>query len=426
MPDAFTVLWTQDTCRALRGAGRAGECPPVAFSGVHTSLPAWSRARAGDEVYAVHVNKGAVFVVTRLRVLDRERGDCCGPASTSWDGPAFPGHGDWSMLGADGCGAEAVHVDATAVRFDTRIPGDLLAELTWRNLRGRIRGLKHVVDGRLEHSISLHGFYRLTPESAEELAKLVEATLRDADVLSERWVDRLSGVAGHGRRRHGGTKARRHGGTEARRGTSPGAGRHGSGSRAPPRPAVGPSEGRGRIRWRAVGTRTSWRTQTTTRTRPTPPDRSRASTRVPRNRRRSPRRRPPWRGAAAPRTPKTSPTTKPGRSGRTPTRTRTRRNRTTEHARNKQVRAAAVSPTDALLISDGGRRGGRQMAEPPPHEPGSARSGLGARKLQGRGGEARGLGVGGRASRPYTSMCEPMTTVRSRGSPKCSAASAVM
>ena len=39
MTDAFTVLWTHDTCRALRRTGRAGERPPVAFSGVHSSLP---------------------------------------------------------------------------------------------------------------------------------------------------------------------------------------------------------------------------------------------------------------------------------------------------------------------------------------------------------------------------------------------------
>ncbi|MGW1761363.1 hypothetical protein [Streptomyces mirabilis] len=178
MPDAFTVLWTHDTCRALRKTGRVGERPPVAFSGVHSSLPAWSGARVGDEVYALHVNRCAVFVVSRMRVIDRERRDCCGTAPETWQDPAFPGHGDWSMLGAGGCGAAAVHVDATPVRFDTPIPGNLLAGLTWRNRRGQTRGLKYVVDGRLERSASLQGFYRLTPESADELAKVVGNALR--------------------------------------------------------------------------------------------------------------------------------------------------------------------------------------------------------------------------------------------------------
>jgi hypothetical protein len=77
------------------------------------------------------------------------------------------------MLGANGCGAEAVHVDATPVRFDVTVPGDLLARLTWRNRRGQTRGLKYVVDGRLESSVSLQGFYRLTPEAADALAEVV-------------------------------------------------------------------------------------------------------------------------------------------------------------------------------------------------------------------------------------------------------------
>ena len=173
MPDAFTVLWTHDTCHALRKGGRTGERPPVAFSGVHTSLPAWSGAQAGDEVYALHVNRCVVYVVSRMRVVDRERGRCCGAAPADWREPAFPGHADWSMLGAGGCGAAPVHVDATPVRFDVPVPGDLLPTLTWRNRRGRTRTLKHVSDGRLERSISLQGFYRLTPESAEELAAVV-------------------------------------------------------------------------------------------------------------------------------------------------------------------------------------------------------------------------------------------------------------
>ncbi|WP_261399094.1 hypothetical protein [Streptomyces misionensis] len=125
-------------------------------------------------MYALHVNRCEVFVVSRMRVIDMGRGDCCGTAPATWREPAFPGHDDWSMLGAGGCGATAVHVDATPVGFDTRIPGDLLPTLTWRNRRGQTRNLKYVVNGRLEHSVSLQGFYRLTPESADALARVVE------------------------------------------------------------------------------------------------------------------------------------------------------------------------------------------------------------------------------------------------------------
>lgn len=142
MPDAFTVLWTQDTCRALRKEGRVGERPPVAFSGAHQSLPAWSTAKTGDEVYALHVKQCEVFVVSRMRIVDRERGECCGAAPVNWQDSSFPGHYDWRMLGAGGCGAEAIHVDGTPVRFDQQVPGELLEQLTWRNQRGKTRGLK--------------------------------------------------------------------------------------------------------------------------------------------------------------------------------------------------------------------------------------------------------------------------------------------
>lgn len=108
-----------------------------------------------------------------MRVIDVERRDCCGPAPASWQDPAYPGHDDWSMLGAGGCGAQAVHVDATPIRFDVHVFGELLTRLTWRNRRGQTRGLKYVVDGRLERSTSLQGFYRLTPGAAEELAEVV-------------------------------------------------------------------------------------------------------------------------------------------------------------------------------------------------------------------------------------------------------------
>ncbi|MFE1321417.1 hypothetical protein [Kitasatospora phosalacinea] len=180
MPDAFTVLWTHDTCRALRRAGRVGQRPTVAYSGIHGSLPPWSGASAGDEVYALHVNRCEVFVVSRMRLTDPAGGDCC--ATTPAGGT---GHDDWWMLGADGCGATPVHVDSTPVDFDTRVPGELLERLTWRNQRGRTRGLKHVVDGRLEHSVSLQGFYRLTPGSADELAALLAATGGRGEDLAE-------------------------------------------------------------------------------------------------------------------------------------------------------------------------------------------------------------------------------------------------
>ena len=71
--------------------------------------------------------------------------------------------------------AAAVHVDATPIRFDAAIPAELLERLTWRNRRGATRVMKHVVEGRLKSAVSLQGgLYRLTDESATQLAELVD------------------------------------------------------------------------------------------------------------------------------------------------------------------------------------------------------------------------------------------------------------
>ncbi|WP_211364349.1 hypothetical protein [Micromonospora palomenae] len=173
MSTAFTTLWTHDVCRELR-RHRVGDRPPVAFSGVHQSLPSWTSVGVGDDVFALHVNRCVVYLVSRLRVVDKQRRDCCGAAPTTWRDPSYPGHDAWSMLGANGCGASPIHVEATPIRFDVAIPGDLLSALTWRNRRGEQRTLKYVVDGRLERPVSLQGVYRLTDESANQLGALLD------------------------------------------------------------------------------------------------------------------------------------------------------------------------------------------------------------------------------------------------------------
>ncbi|EEP73070.1 hypothetical protein MCAG_03397 [Micromonospora sp. ATCC 39149] len=173
MSTAFTTLWTHDVCRELR-RHRVGERPSVAFSGVHQSLPSWTSVGVGDDVFALHVNRCVVYLVSRLRVVDKQRRDCCGAAPTTWRDPSYPGHDAWAMLGANGCGASPVHVEATPIRFDVAVPGDLLSTLTWRNRRGEQRTLKYVVNGRLERSVSLQGVYRLTDESAAQLGALLD------------------------------------------------------------------------------------------------------------------------------------------------------------------------------------------------------------------------------------------------------------
>ncbi|MFF5217836.1 hypothetical protein [Micromonospora sp. NPDC000442] len=173
MPNAFTTLWTQDVCRELR-RHRVGQRPPVAFSGSHQSLPSWTSVGVGDDVFALHVNRCVVYLVSRLRVVDKQRQDCCGTAPATWSDHACPGHTDWAMLGAARCGASPVHIEATPVRFDIAVPGDMLSTLTWRNRSGEQRNLKYVVNGRLERSVSLQGIYGLAEDSAARLGTLLD------------------------------------------------------------------------------------------------------------------------------------------------------------------------------------------------------------------------------------------------------------
>jgi hypothetical protein len=163
MSAASTALWTQDGCRA----------PPAVYSGIHQSLPSWGHVETGDDVFALHVNRCVVRVVSRLRLLDWKQTDCCGTLPAGWADPAYRGHPGWDMLSAGGCCAAPVHVDATPIRFDVTIPGDLLTTLTWQNRRGATRTRKHVVDGRLRSSISLQSVYRLTDDSAAALTTLI-------------------------------------------------------------------------------------------------------------------------------------------------------------------------------------------------------------------------------------------------------------
>lgn len=174
MSDAFTALWTQDLCRPLR-KGFVGRRPPVVFSGAHGSSIGWGSVETGDDVFALWVNRCVVHVVSRLRIVDWKQSECCGPLPGFWADPAYRGHGEWDVLGADRCGAAPVHVDATPIRFDVAVPGSLLETLTWRNARGVTRNLKYVTDGRLTSAVSLQGVYRLTAESSAELSALVDA-----------------------------------------------------------------------------------------------------------------------------------------------------------------------------------------------------------------------------------------------------------
>ncbi len=187
MADSYTVFWTMD--RWL-GALAVGHKPlPVLFGGPHLSEPSFRRAgvRVGDLIYPVSVMNRQVYVIGRMRVreillIGQEDG------STLID-LRFPQFKAWKVL-APTCTEEVViGGEGTTVRDDLALPTDVLMRLSFRSQRGE-RPLKHVRDGELTRSVGLHGIYRLSRQSADDLESLVDGPAPQAQPRVPRPTDR--------------------------------------------------------------------------------------------------------------------------------------------------------------------------------------------------------------------------------------------
>lgn len=172
MSESFTVFWTIDR---WVGALAVGHKPlPVLFGGPHLSEPSFRRAgvKVGDLLYPVAVSNRRVHLVGRMRVgeillLGQE------------DGPTlidqrFPRYKPWKIL-APTCTEEVVvGVEGTTLRADVELPVRVLERLRFRSQRGE-RPLRHVRNGELTRSVGLHGIYRLSDQSAADLADLIDS-----------------------------------------------------------------------------------------------------------------------------------------------------------------------------------------------------------------------------------------------------------
>ncbi|MEU5524065.1 hypothetical protein ABZ759_26260 [Streptomyces sp. NPDC047860] len=171
MPNAYTTLWTNDLCKALAREGHTGERLTVMFGGPHQSLPSFLRAGVcpGDVIHPVRVFRRQLWVLGAMevgRVLDY---DTVGEELAMEDYLRLI---HWKTLKA-GCVSEVVvGPPGSPLTFERPVPPDLLARLTYRSRRGE-RQIKHVVGGELRSTVSVHGIYRLAPESAAELDALV-------------------------------------------------------------------------------------------------------------------------------------------------------------------------------------------------------------------------------------------------------------
>lgn len=164
MADAYTTLWTNDLCKALIADGFEGERLSVLFGGPHQSLPSFARAgvKPGDLIYPIRVFRKRMWVLGALevgRLLDYDR---IGEHLAMEDYVRLI---RWKKL-KSGCVSEVlVGPPGTPLAFDRPVPAELLAQLTYRSRRSE-RQIKHVVDGELRRAVSVHGIYRLAPESA--------------------------------------------------------------------------------------------------------------------------------------------------------------------------------------------------------------------------------------------------------------------
>jgi hypothetical protein len=180
MPSAFTTLWTNDTCRLIKKLGPVGVPLNLLFGGPHLSEPSFLRAgvQPGDVIYPIRVLHGTMYVVARMRVkliaplVDYlaqngelfhgiKRGEYLHQTLDNY----FQQHPEKRYL-APTCTEEIViGVEGSPIRFDVPVPADLLVRLRYRSQR-REREIKHIQDGKLKNTLSVHGIYRLSDDSA--------------------------------------------------------------------------------------------------------------------------------------------------------------------------------------------------------------------------------------------------------------------
>jgi hypothetical protein len=160
--EAYSVYWPQ---RWWRSAAGVTENLTVLFGGPHLSQPSFRRAtvQRGDLLYPIGICDQALYVFGRMRVqeiiaADRRLLD-----------EYFTRYKMWQFL-APTCTTEVViGAEGTRVHLDRPLPGEVLKRLTYQPRRGA-RPVKHVSeDGRLMHSLSVRGIYRLAGSSVTDL-----------------------------------------------------------------------------------------------------------------------------------------------------------------------------------------------------------------------------------------------------------------
>ena len=164
MTEAYSVYWPQSRWQR---AASVGQCLTVLFGGPHHSEPSFRRAavQPGDLLYPIGVCDQVLYVFGRMCVQDIVVvGDDQGLLDEY-----LARYRGWRFL-APTCTTEVVlGCEGTRIMLDRPLPGPILMRLTYRPRR-EPRPVRHVSDhGRLLHTVSVHGIYRLAESSAADL-----------------------------------------------------------------------------------------------------------------------------------------------------------------------------------------------------------------------------------------------------------------
>jgi hypothetical protein len=189
---AFTTYWARDRYVAARRLAPPDFRFDLLFGGPHISMPSFSRAGVmpGDWIYPVHVQGGALHVLGRMRVarvipiaefraMFPERAAGLGRFDLAVGGePARDGPRAALAYLAPTCVNEAVIGElGTPLLPNLVLPPERVEQLRYVSQRGERDVKKHLREGRVVSLGGFQGNFRLSMESAEVLARLVEAAV---------------------------------------------------------------------------------------------------------------------------------------------------------------------------------------------------------------------------------------------------------
>jgi hypothetical protein len=120
------------------------------------------KVRSDDFIYPVYVKAKIVYVIARMKiktVMSRHEYICLHPEDNYL---IYHNRADEILVGCEG----------TTINFYTAITQPILERCRFQS-RKQERGLKHLIDGKLTHSISLQGVYRLSDRAARYFARLL-------------------------------------------------------------------------------------------------------------------------------------------------------------------------------------------------------------------------------------------------------------